>query len=369
MSDSLLPPIEEVPAAHLIGRDLDRGWRVQERVAKDAGATGGCFSVSYLVSDETGSTAFMKALNFHAALDGDGDIVDQLHAFTEVFKFERDLLCDCRDKRMSRVITLIDSGTVEVPEAGPFLSQVPYLIFEKADGDIRGFQAQAGSFDCAWGFRVMKHAIQGIGQLHSARAAHQDLKPSNVLTLDGGREMKLGDLGRAERREVEGPWSEHRIPGAVAYAPPEQQYGAFGRTWEERRAADLYLAGSLGVQLFLGHCLSVLLQQGMPREARFSHWQGTFEDVLPHLYHAHSGVMTELHDEVLRKTADPDSTERFVAAVMQMTDPDPLRRGHPKDRAAQTSSYSVQRFTSQMELLAKRAEMRLIGKSLDGPAC
>lgn len=362
-----LPPIEEVPAAHLEGRLLDGGWQVVGRVPKEPGATGGCFSVSYWVEDDAGRRAFLKALNFIAAVTSEGDFVDLLTSFLETFKFERDLLFDCRDRKLSRVITLIDSGTVEVPEAGPLLSQVPYLIFEMADGDIRAYQAHAQSFDCAWAFRTMKHAIQGIGQLHSVQTAHQDLKPSNVLTLNNGTDMKLGDLGRADRVGVDGPWSDERIPGAWAYAPPEQQYGAFGRTWEERRAADLYLAGSLGVQIFLGHCLSVLVQQGMPVQLRFG--QGaTYEEALPFLVHAHREVMSELHAGVLRVTGDRDSTQRFVTAIAQMTDPDRSRRGHPKDRAAQTSSYSVQRFVSHMELLSKRAEFRLLGKDSSGAA-
>ncbi len=32
---------------------------------------------------------------------------------------------------------------------------------------------------------------------------------------------------------------------------------------EERKAADLYLAGSLAAQLFLGHCMSALIQTSL----------------------------------------------------------------------------------------------------------
>lgn len=357
---SILPPIEEVPAAHLVGRVLPGGWTVTELVNQDPGGTGGCFSVPYFVTSGAGEKAFLKALNFQAAATGPGDIVERLNTFTETFKFERDLLGHCRERRLSRVVRMLDSGTVEVAEAGPLLSQVPYMIFELADGDIRAFQSRMTALDTVWAFRVMKHAIQGVGQLHAVHTAHQDLKPSNVLTQDAGSVMKLGDLGRADRRGVDGPFSEEPIPGAWAYAPPEQLYGAFGRTWEERRAGDLYLAGSLGVQLFLGHCLSVLVQQGMPREFRFDVWRGDFAEILPYLVHSHQAVMAELRSVVLQATGHEDSTSRFVEGVTQLTAPDPRQRGHAKDRASAGSSYGVARFVSLMDLLATREQYRLL---------
>ena len=88
---------------------------------------------------------------------------------------------------------MLEHGEVRVDEAG-FLKDVPYLILELADGDIRAFQATLNAFDAAWALRVIKHVIEGVEQLHSAQTAHQDLKPSNVLTEKSGTEMKLGDL-------------------------------------------------------------------------------------------------------------------------------------------------------------------------------
>jgi serine/threonine protein kinase len=213
------------------------------------------------------------------------------------------------------VIRLIDHGQVDVPEAGPLLSEVPYLILELADGDIRAYQAQSDKLDCSWAFRVMKHTCQGIEQLHSTHTAHQDLKPSNVLTQNHGYEMKLGDLGRADKREADGPWSDLDIPGAVAYAPPEQQYGAFGRTWEERKAADLYLAGSLGAQVFLGHCMSVLIQESVPPQFRPNVWEGSFEDVLPYLQNGHAEVILNVEAVVRDRSGEQRFADRFATAI------------------------------------------------------
>ena len=355
----ILPPPEEVPAAHLEGRHLPNGWRVVAAVNRSPTSTGGAFSLPYRVLDPEGNEAFMKALNIAEALSGKGDLVLELKAFTDAAVFERQLLEECRGRRLTRVIHLLDYVEVEVPEAG-LLGRVPCLIFELAEGDIRDHQARLDAFDLAWVLRTLKHVAVGIEQLHGVHAAHQDIKPSNVLTQQSGREMKLGDLGRAERRGIAGPYSTHDIPGAIAYAPPEQLYGGFDQNWESRRAADLYHLGSLTVQLFLGHTLTLLTQRELPEQARVGEWDGTFRDVLPYLRNAHGTVVDEFAAATERRAGQVGVAEDLVRAVRELTDPDPKLRGHPRDRLAATSSYAVRRYVSLFNRLAARAEASMM---------
>lgn len=357
-----LPPVEEVPAAHLEGRTIANGWVVGPMIDKAPGATGGTFSCCYTATNTDGRVGFLKALNFAAARTGARPFIDEIADFSRAYVFERDLLVDCAGRKLSRIVHLLDHGEASVPEAGPMLCHVPYLIFEPADGDINRYLMTSRRFDCAWAFRVMKHTFQGVEQLHSSHAAHQDLKPSNILTQADGKEMKLGDLGRAERRTVDGPWCEASIPGAVTYAPPEMLYGRFTRSWEERRAADMYLAGSIGAHLFLGHCLTAHLVALLPPECHPLRWEGSFEALLPALHNAHGEIIQQLHTVVLDSSGDADLTDRFVACIQQTTNPDPGQRGHPKDRAAHTSSYDVRRYVSIMNMLMCRAEYMLAGR-------
>jgi serine/threonine protein kinase len=339
-----------VPAAHLLGRDLPGGWRVVEVWSQDYSNSGGEFSIAYYVENRDGRRAFMKALNVSAALGaGEGRVVDRLKAFADAYVYERDLLRTCRNRR------LLDFGELEVPEAG-VLRQVPYLILELAEGDIRSHQSKLAEFDLAWVLRTMKHATQGIEQLHYAHTTHQDLRPSNILIQQSGREMKLGDLGRAERRGRPGPHRARSVPGAVSYAPPEQLYGAFNGSWELRCAGDVYHLGSLLVQLFLGHNLTSLLQQALSTQFRVQYWHGPFDEVLPYLRVAHSDVLEELHEAVVARAGRPSMTEEVVGAARELTDPDPALRGHPRDRAARTSSYAVRRYVSLFNRLAAQAE-------------
>jgi len=353
-----LPPIHEVPAAHLAGRELSNGWSVLTQVPKEVNATGGQFSLSYNARHIDGRYGFLKALDFHAALTGPGDVLDQLDAFASAYRFERDLLRECAQRRMTRVIQLLDYGEVTVPEGG-VISRVPYLIFELADGDIRDYQAKLGRFDAAWVLRTLWHSATGIEQLHLALATHQDLKPSNVLTQTKGREMKLGDLGRADRRGMDGPTTDLSIPGAITYAPPEQLYSAFSGTWEERRAGDMYLLGSLGVQLVLGHNMTALLQAALAKPFRAGAWAGTFEAVLPYLFAAHADVMNTFRSRSTELIDAQGIVGDLSAAIADMTSPDPSHRGHPRDRKARTSSYDVRRYVSLFNRLTVAAEYRL----------
>ena len=353
------PPIEEVPAAHLAGRVLPNGWEVKGRVQRAKTATGGRFSYSYRVANGAGVEAYMKALDISQALAGERDLVVELQAFSEAAVFERNLLHECNGRRLTRVIQLLDYVEVQVPEAG-LLGRVPCLVFELADGDIREYQAKLEAFDLAWVLRTLKHVAVGIEQLHGVHATHQDIKPSNVLTQAAGREMKLGDLGRAERQGIDGPTSTRDIPGAIAYAPPEQLYGAFDYRWETRRSADMYHLGSLALQLFVGHTVTLLIQQELPGPARIGSWSGSFHDVLPYLRVAHGQVLDRLRAVVEERAGHLGITADFVRAVQEMTDPDPSLRGHPQDRRALTSSYAVRRYVSLFNRLAAHAESAMI---------
>ncbi|HVF60965.1 MAG TPA: hypothetical protein VNJ70_14255 [Thermoanaerobaculia bacterium] len=328
-------------------------------MARRKGATGGHFSICYHAVHTSGRRGFLKALNFHVAASIPGSFADILKAFFDSYVFERDLLAECGNRRLSRIINLLDHGEVDIPEAG-VLGRVPYLIFEPAEGDIREFQARLNDFDLAWVFRVLKHATNGIEQLHASHTTHQDLKMSNVLTMQNGREMKLGDLGRAERRGVTGPTSALGIPGALGYAPPEQLYGAFDYSWGLRRAADIYHLGSLAVQLFTGHNLTSLLLMQLEPQFRPDAWSDDFKSVMPFIREAHATVLHVCGEEVKRHCDEPAMVNELLRAVQEMTDPDPSLRGHPRDRAASTSSYAVRRYVSLFNKLSAQAESRAL---------
>ena len=185
---------------------MPEGWTVVERHRQTSTATGGNFSVGYIVMDEEGRRGFLKAIDFARLLKSAGDQLDApraLQAITEVYNFERDILQICRTLRLSRVAAAVSDGSVAVSGFEP-LHQVYYLIFELAEQDSRAHLDGAAALELVWSLRTLHHVAIGLRQLHYNGIVHQDLKPSNVLEYaDVG--SRIADLGRAAQKGRVGP--------------------------------------------------------------------------------------------------------------------------------------------------------------------
>ena len=149
-------------AESLTGLNLDGGWHVDKRSDKTPKGTGGYTSVSYLVSNKKGDKAFLKALDFSAALQSD-DLSRSLFELTSAYEHERTLLYQCKDKRLRRVVVPLADGVAEVSGiAFGQLNRVPYLIFPMATGNIRSEMEKWKSFDLAFALRALHHSALGL---------------------------------------------------------------------------------------------------------------------------------------------------------------------------------------------------------------
>jgi len=336
------------PAMQLLGRTLADGWLVVEEFQLAASGTGGTFSAGY-IAERDGHRVFVKALDLSRAGSPGVNRIDELKRLTTKFAFERDLLDACATKKMDKVVRAVGRGEVMVaPGLG---GTVDYLLFELADGDIRKHMEQAASLNAAWVFRCLQHISNGIGQLHQANIAHQDVKPSNVLVYSK-LTSKIGDLGRAVLKGVDGPHDGRRIPGAQSYAPPELLYSEIPTEWAARRfGCDLYLLGSMVVFLFAKTTMTALLFAELPAQFHYQSYRGFFRDVLPHLRDAMDQGMARFSLSV-----PAPYTDQVLRIVRELCDPDPLRRGHPRNVIMKNGSqYSVERYVSEFNLLASRA--------------
>ena len=128
--------MENSAAHNLLGLTLKTGWNLTEKITKTANSTGAFFSVCYKVGKD-GQTCFLKAFDFakFQQLSEEGRMVTDIIAdMTTAYKYERDLSEHCKNRHVTKVAFVIDSGE-------EFLSNyaigiVPYLIFELADGDV-----------------------------------------------------------------------------------------------------------------------------------------------------------------------------------------------------------------------------------------
>ncbi len=347
---------EIIPAAaRLSDQILPDGWRVLNLIPRPPGSTGGHFSYGYELESVDGKKrAFLKALDYSSALTSP-DPAFALNAMTSAYIFERELLERCRTQRLNRIVTAISSGKIVLPGM-PAAAVVEYLIFEAADGDVRKRLLAADSVDVSWRLQSLHHIATGLKQLHGQQIAHQDLKPSNVLVFEQ-RDSKIADLGRASCIGQAPPHEPLCIAGDSTYAPPELLYGFVSPDWKVRRlGCDAYLLGSMVVWFFTGLSATSLLMSELPQDYQPTIWRGTYEQVLPYVRDAFSQVLNTFSDGISDQLREP-----LLRIITELCEPDPLHRGHTKNKGVVADQYSLERYVTQFDLLAKRAALRVMG--------
>jgi serine/threonine protein kinase len=278
---------------------------------------------------------------------------------TDSHSFESAILEACKKAKLDRVVEVIASDEIELPSSRHGIP-VPYIMFELADGDIRKAIDANEKIDAAWKLKVLHSVAVGIQQLHRNGISHQDLKPSNVLLFGQNAVIgKIGDMGRASRRGQAAEHDEYDVPGAVAYAPPEQIFGMRPERWEDRReGCDIYHLGALAAFLFTGVTLSARLSQALPASMR------------PHLWGGQSGCDYDMALPILKRAladfvADSQSSfpvwiaDELSQIIMTACEPDWRIRGDAKARQAIGNKVGIDAYVSRLDRLAKAASVKI----------
>lgn len=339
-------------AEDLLGRTLKGKWLVREKVIPKSGATGGFFSVCYIVTDGH-QDAFLKALNFKAffQLFPGKSVVEIINEQTNAFQFEREILLRCKNKRLSKVSTVLDEGEEIVDDHT--ISNVPFLIFEMAEGDVRQHMNFSKDVELSWKLHSLHDVAIGLNQLHGIDVGHQDLKPSNVLLHETGLVSKIGDLGRSLCSDLEAPHENgNDFTGDFTYAPPEFLYGFNEPNLEMRiRATDMYLFGSLIVFYFTGANMTSLIGKNIDPNFKWDKWRGRFEDVENYLVDGFYKSIKEFGKSI----SNSQIKTELCTILEYCCYPIPSERGHPKAKAQKGSSYDLQRFITRLDVLEKLA--------------
>lgn len=349
-------PMRLNAAEHLVGVELPGGWQVTERVAREIGDTGGFFSVNYRVVNADGRRGFCKVLNYYWILSAQSpDPVEPMAEATNLYRFERDLAHACA--HLSRVVTALDDGTIYLD--GFTYSTVSYIIFEAAERDIRGLLNTSDFLDVAVRLRSLHHLATAISQLHGQNIAHQDIKPSNLLVfspdVEGKRHSKLGDLGRATKLGTPMAHDDYPIAGDGKYAPPEGLYGAVPEDFRARRfGSDLYQLGGMITFIFSSSTMNAQLASELDPRYHWTNWRGTFAEALPYLQDAFARSLHTIGESI------PDVIRPEILTLIEdLCEPDPRHRGDRRRKAQWSNPYSLERIITRLDLLCRRAEVRL----------
>ena len=333
----------------LVGKITPSGWRVCEPVTFSSDHTGGYFSSCFFVEKE-GRRAFLKALDIEK-FD-----ISELMPILAGFQYESELVALCGERRLSRIVQVLESGKLERDEAViAVLKKVPFLVFELADCDIRDSIDVSSAVSDQWRFFVLHQATLALLQLHSNAIAHQDLKPSNVLIF-GPNRLKLGDLGRSSLRGRTAPHDDFVVAGARNYAPFEQRYGYVPDDWVVRRLnTDVFHLGCLIVFVFTNVCFPEYVMMRLQVPHRPENWGAPYDQVCTHIHAALVESLNEISDDFpARFRAD------LKAAVLDLCNPDPARRGRANVSTVDSAHIQwLQRYASRFDRLEKTARVRV----------
>ena len=142
---------------------------------------------------------------------------------------------------------LNEPHVVQVYEFQPDGSQ-PYLVMERLRGrDLRAIVQKEGPLslerviDCAW------QVLRGLAAAHAAGVVHRDIKPTNLMLVEGGI-YKILDFGLAQADDERDLTAAGEVVGTLRYMPPERLRGI-----EPGPPGDLWSLGVTLVELATGH--------------------------------------------------------------------------------------------------------------------
>ena len=311
-------------AAHLLeGRILDGGWLVGKKIEKSNKGSVGIYSCYYEVS-QGDRKGFLKAFDYSNAAKITDNFAAEIHNITATFNLEKEILEICRDNGCKNVIEILDTGATNIPEATEY-PRVEYLILELAEGNINE-ALEDPKISLEWKIRSLHQLAKGLSELHKLSIAHQDIKPANIVKLPSGL-TKVSDLGSAasvKKKETELPFIQrNRYAGTWSYAPPELLYG---------------------------YNLSDSLCWTDPRNI------GKYEEYKAYLIQAFEIALQDVESQIEHDFIK----ENVIESIRYLCNPDPMLRGHKKNIAEIGSNYSLERFVTLFDLMARKLKIKQI---------
>ena len=353
-----MDPETEQAAQLLEGKLLEGGWRVIRKLSNSLNQTGGIYSSYYEVENDD-RKGFLKAFDYSAALKATEDFTKEINNITAAYNLEKEILELCRDNGCKNVIEILDKGTVFVDEVKSY-PRVEYLILELAEkGDLRNV-LQTDNVTLEWKIRSLHQLAKGLAELHKLSIAHQDIKPSNIVQLTMLK-TKISDLGSAVTiNGNQNPLPNRQLfdlAGTREYAPPELLYGALSSDETIRRiGCDLYLLGSMIAFYFTDTSMTALIKLNLSDSLSWNLPQnyGKYESVKSYVIIAFEKALVD----VGRKIKDDYLREKLIEVLRFLCNPDPLTRGHEKSIIQKGSNYSLERFITIFDLLARRVKLK-----------
>jgi len=100
--------------------------------------------------------------------------------------------------------------------------------------------------------------------------------------------------------------------------------------------------------------MTPLMMMSLEPALRWQNWKGSFDEALVFLRPAFADAVEYVSAEL------PNELRADVTSVLrQLCEPDPVKRGHPLDTRTGGNTFSLERYVTRFDLLAKKAELAL----------
>ncbi|OWQ48156.1 hypothetical protein CDL60_06125 [Roseateles noduli] len=197
-----------------------------------------------------------------------------------------------------------------------------WIVMERVFGRELSAVMRTGPVDVPLAVDLIRQAAQALSEVHRARLAHGDIKPSNLMLQEDG-DLRILDFGIAQPFDSAGhdAIETGSRAGTLAYMAPERLAGA-----PPTPASDIYALGAVFLELVGGHRHrpTIAFDAGPPGQsangADSASWQ--FPSALPQ----------PVVDLIRAMSArSPEARPASMAAVMQALDALPVEalRTHP----------------------------------------
>jgi predicted Ser/Thr protein kinase len=158
-----------------------------------------------------------------------------------------------RFRREALLVARIAGAHVpKVLECGILADGQQYIVMEYLRGeDLGGVLRRRGRLPLDEVVTLVEKIAASLEAAHAAGVVHRDLKPQNVLILDGTGDVRLLDFGIARLLEGDGLTLTTELLGSAGYMAPEQARGGAN---EIGAYTDVFALGAIMYRALTGKC-------------------------------------------------------------------------------------------------------------------
>lgn len=175
-----------------------------------------------------------------------------------VARFKREVRLVREQLNHPNVLQIVDAGVDSSP---------PWFVMPRASSNLHQEIAAGRGQDEEWVVLVFRQILAGVAHAHAEGVLHRDLKPDNVLFVNGVPQISDFGLGKRLASASTTLTGSHMGLGTLAYMAPEQ----WGNSANADCRADVYALGKILCEMFNGRVPEPFIHdtKGVPVKFRY----------------------------------------------------------------------------------------------------